>query len=277
MRITPIATTNYMSSPQNSGDKAQSMMSFSGAPKLPTERHNSLAKKTIQFFKSIWQKGEKKLESVSQPSPQEEVKVAKLEQVEPLGIPDKVFYGEDGTTIERVIKYNSDKKPIKETLYKKDGQSVSSAFEKEYSPETGRLIKEVKYDGTGLVQITEMDANSALITKKLHYAKDGKTLDRVEEYNKDGMSKRIQYRSDGKTISSMIEYQGDIMNIIGYRSDWKAPNMKESYKDGCLTHRVYYNSDGSIDQIIKFNTRTGEEKLKITNIGNGEFETERFM
>lgn len=279
MLITPIKTTNYTSLPQKSRGKAPLLMSFGAAPKIPAGGSNGFGTKAVAFFKSIFQKGEKKVANIVQQASQEEVKAPKIEQaVLPSGVPDKVRYFEDGKTLERVIKYNADKKPIQEIIYKRDGQSVLRSFEKEYSPEAGRLIKEVRYAGTKLAQITQMDANRPLITKMMHYAKDGKTLELVQEYNTDGMFRRIQYRSDGKTIGSMIEYKKDMMRIISYGSDGKTPNLKEEYNNnGGLMHRVYYNPDGTIDQIVKFNTQTGEEKLRITNLGNGKFATVKLV
>lgn len=274
MMITPIGTIIHSSSLQSSNKTKKASMSFGAKPPISQEPKIGLGKKLVEKFKILFKRGEEKVKNVVQPTSTEVIGVAKVEHMENIK-PPKVFYQEDGKTLEAVIEYGAHGKPVKETFYDKDGKTVLRSFEKEYSPETGRLIKEIEYEGTKLAQIMEMDSNAARITKVSYYEKDGKTLDRIHEYTESGMNRRIQYRPDGKTISSIIEYQGDITKLIGYRQDWKTPNMKEEYNAGGLFKRVFYMSDGSIAQITKFNTRTGEEKLRITNIGNGEFETDR--
>jgi hypothetical protein len=137
--------------------------------------------------------------------------------------PEKcIYYRADGKTIEKIVAHNNEN----EVNFK-----VKFLEKKIYIEDTDKFtysICELDKDGNLLNQLFYK------FEKCIYYREDGKTIERIDEYNKNGnVIKKIFYLEDGKTIEKIYEFN----------------NENEEY----LSKKIFYLEDGkTIHRIDEF-------------------------
>ncbi|MBS2126114.1 DUF2963 domain-containing protein ['Fragaria x ananassa' phyllody phytoplasma] len=128
--------------------------------------------------------------------------------------------------------------------------------------------------GTKIIRKIEFLNSQGDKFKEIIYQDDGKTIEYINEYDKDteNLIKSTRYQDDEKTIEYINEYDKDTENLIKltyYQDDGKTIKYIEEYDKhtGKIIKATEYSVDGKILNIFEYSP-TKELKKTYDNILN---------
>ncbi|KOR75350.1 ATP-dependent Zn protease [Candidatus Phytoplasma pruni] len=167
-------------------------------------------------------------------------------------------------------------------------EDIQKAYAKVYNtdefPEP--ILKRVVYksDGKTINRIYEYNSNAKIIkTTYFQFQSDDKTINRIEEYDSnEKLIKTTQYQSDGKNIYYVDEYDSDENPIktTYFQSDGQTIDCIEEYEydsDEELIKTTQYQSDGKTINYISINEYDPDKKLTKTTQYQSDGQTINFI